>query len=99
MNKRLADRINEIMSAKQSLSTKYGKISEQFMPFLEKYPYEKGGFRFIGNPIDGVQFEDDKIVFVEFKTSGSRLTPQQKRIKEIVENKNVEFMEFRIDEE
>jgi len=41
MNKRLADRINEIMSAKQSLSTKYGKISEQFMPFLEKYPAKK----------------------------------------------------------
>lgn len=81
---------------KSSQSVKYGKMSEQFMPFLNDYPFEKGNFRFIGNPIDGVQFENDKIIFVEFKTGDSRLTPKQDEIRRLVEDKKIEFLEFRI---
>jgi predicted Holliday junction resolvase-like endonuclease len=81
---------------KKSLSSKYGKMTEQFLPFLEGYPYDPQNFRFIGSPIDGVQFDDDKITFVEFKVVGSKLTDRQKRIKELVENKKVDFEEYRL---
>lgn len=81
---------------KRSISTKYGKMSEQFMPFLKNYPYDEHNFRFIGTPIDGVQFEDDKIVIVEFKTGKSKLSEKQRKIKELVEKKKVKFEEIRI---
>jgi len=66
------------------------------MPFLRQYPYDAGNFRFIGTPIDGVQFENDKIVFVEFKTSTSQLSEKQKKIKEQIAAKKIIFEEFRI---
>lgn len=72
-------------------------MTEQFLPFLEEYPYDEQNFRFLGTPIDGIQFEDDKIVFVEFKAGDSKLTEKQKKIKEQVEKKKVEFEEFRIE--
>ena len=71
-------------------------MTEQFLPFLKDYPYNEQNFRFIGSPIDGVQFEDDKIVLVEFKVGGSNLTGKQKRIKELVEKKKVKFEEIRL---
>lgn len=72
-------------------------MSEQFMPFLKHYPHDPQRFRFLGTPIDGVQFEDDKIIFIEFKTSGSRLTDIQKKVIDMVDKKRVYFEEFRID--
>ena len=41
--------------------------------------------------IDGINFEDDKVVFIEFKTGNSNLSNKQKRIKNLVENKKVEW--------
>ena len=32
--------------------------------------------RFLGAPIDGVQFEDDRVILVEFKSGRSRLSGQ-----------------------
>jgi predicted Holliday junction resolvase-like endonuclease len=92
----LKNEINDILGKKQSLSTKYGKMSEQFMPFLKNYPYDEHNFRFIGNPIDGVQFENDKIVFIEFKTANSKLSSKQREIKDIIDKKLVFFKEFNI---
>ncbi len=88
----------DALSRKQSLSTKYGRMTEQFIPLLDLYPYDEHRFRFLGNPIDGVQFNDDGIVFVEFKTAGSRLSPDQRRIKELVNGKRVSFHEIRVPE-
>lgn len=96
--KRAQSRIQELLAAKQSLSTKYGKMTEHFMPFLEHYPYDSQKFRFIGTPIDGIQFEDDKIVFMEFKSGNATLTQKQKVIKKLVQEKKIAFEEFRINE-
>ncbi len=93
---KLRTKLLEALSRKQSLSTKYGKMTEQFMPLLDMYPYDEHNFRFLGNPVDGVQFNPDGIVFVEFKAADSRLTPEQKRIKELVGDKKVGFKEIRI---
>jgi predicted Holliday junction resolvase-like endonuclease len=89
----------ELLSKKQSMSVKYGKMSEQFIPLLQIYPHDEQNFRFIGNPIDGVQFNDDGIVLVEFKAAKAKLTPAQKHIKELVSEKKVFFEEIRVPEE
>ena len=87
-------RISDIKFQKQSLSTKYGKITEQFLPLLDVFPYDPSGFRFIGSPIDGIQFEENKIIFYEFKSGSSRLTSKQNQIKNIIEEGNVFFEEI-----
>ena len=92
----LHKKVEKLSSEKQSLSTIYGKITEQFAPFMKKYPYSTENFRFIGNPIDGIQFEDDHIIFVEFKTSKSKLTPIQNRIKKLVKEGKIKWFEFRM---
>ncbi|MEM2121289.1 MAG: Holliday junction resolvase-like protein [Candidatus Woesearchaeota archaeon] len=93
----LIKRILLISKKKKSLSSKYGRITEQFFPFIENYPYDPTNFRFIGSPIDGIQFNNDSIVFVEFKASNSKLSKREKEIKELVENKKVYFKVFRVD--
>ena len=93
---RLRNKIDEITSKKQSLSTTYGMITEQFAPFMKDYPFSPERFRFIGNPIDGIQFENDRIVFVEFKTHESHLSPVQNRIKKLIKNGSVDWFEFRM---
>lgn len=95
-HERLRLELQEALFRKKSLSSRYGKMTEQFIPFLESYPYDEQNFRFTGSPIDGVQFEPDRVVLVEFKTAGSGLTKRQKEIKEIVERGRVEFREFRL---
>ncbi len=94
--RKLQKELSLLKSDKQSILTRFGKTTEQFIPFLKDYPYDKEKFRFLGTPIDGVQFEDDKIVFVEFKTGESALSENQKNIKGLVEKKKVEFKELRV---
>lgn len=83
--------------SKRSQSVKYGQLTEQWIPFSSKFPYSAQNFRFIGKPVDGVSFEEDKIVFVEFKSNTSQLSEAQRRVKELVKEKKVEWFELRID--
>ena len=94
MNK---NRLSEVSFRKASLSSRYGKMTEQFMPFLKDYPYDPTNFRFLGSPIDGVQFTDDKIIFIEFKTANSQLSDKQRQIADLVYRKKIDFQEHRID--
>lgn len=95
--RRAAGRYQELGFRKNSLSSRYGKMTEQFMPFLKNYPYDPTNFRFLGSPIDGIQFEDDKIILIEFKTAGAMLNEKQKNIAELVWQKKVLFEEHRIE--
>lgn len=88
---------NSLQFSKQSQSVKYGKMSENWIPLSEKFPYDKTKFRFLGNPIDGIAFLDDKIVFCEFKTNTSKLSHTQENIRDLVKNKKVEWNEFRVE--
>lgn len=90
-------RFNDISFHKSSLSSRYGKMTEQFMPFLKDYPYDPSNFRFLGSPIDGIQFEEDKIVLIEFKAAGAQLSPKQKQIAELAANRRITFEEHRIE--
>ena len=78
-------------SRNRSLSTRYGQITEQFFPFMPCYPYDSKEFRMLGSPIDGVQFEDDKVILIEFKTAGSGLSKRQRKIKKLIDRGKVSF--------
>ncbi|KKQ90854.1 MAG: Holliday junction resolvase-like protein [Berkelbacteria bacterium GW2011_GWA1_39_10] len=95
--RRAKSQLNDVSFSKSSLSSKYGKMTEQFMPFLKNYPYDPQNFRFLGTPIDGVQFENDKIILIEFKTANSQLTERQRQIAELIWQKRIEFEEHRIE--
>ena len=86
----------KLSKKKRSMSSLYGRITEQFAPFMEEYPFDSKKFRFIGSPIDGIQFEEDGIYFIEFKAAGSVLTLQQKKIKELIERKKVGWHVFEV---
>lgn len=88
--------LTAVRSGKQSQSTRYGQITEQFMPWASNYPYDPSGFRFLGSPIDGVQFEEDRVILMEFKTADGKLTTTQRRIRDLVRDGKVGFEEFRL---
>lgn len=92
----LREELEELRFKKSSQAVKYGKLTEQFIPFVERFPFNPGEFRFIGNPIDGIVFDEEEIVFCEFKTASSSLNQNQRRIKQLVNNKRVKWLEFRI---
>ena len=91
-----SDVITELDKQKRSQSIRYGKLTEQFMPFIESYPYDPHDFRFLGTPIDGIQFTDDAIVLVEFKAADSQLSQRQRMIKKMVEEGSIRFEIYRI---
>ena len=93
----LEGEIRELLSKKQSMSTRYGQISEQWLPLMESFPYDPKQFRFLGSPIDGIAFSEDKIVFCEFKFADSKLSQKQRDIKKLVESGKVEWKEFRVE--
>ncbi len=88
----------EARHRKRSLSTTYGKITEQFAPFMDRYPYNAKHFRFIGSPIDGIQFTDDAIYLVEIKSAGSQLTARQRNIRQLVEDGHVFWYTFEVND-
>ncbi len=95
-NKHLEEELKKTTFALRSAYIKFGKTFEQFAPFTKDFTQEeKNGFTFLGMPIDGVIFGEDMIKFVEIKTGESQLSGKQKKIKKMVENGQVEFMEVR----
>ena len=92
----LLRRLRDLRSQKQSQSTRYGQISEQFAPHLAAWPWDPKGFRFIGSPVDGIQFTEEGVVFVEIKSADSRLSATQQAIKRQVEEGRVAWHEVRL---
>ncbi|MEA3200585.1 MAG: hypothetical protein QOE90_2013 [Thermoplasmata archaeon] len=90
--------LREARAAKRSQSAKYGNLTEQFAPWMEGWPFDPQGFRFLGKPVDGVQFEADAVYLVEIKSAGSRLSPAQQAVRDAVRRGRVGWVEFRVDE-
>ena len=38
-------------SNKRSISASYGRITEQWFPLMDRYPYDSANFRFLGTPL------------------------------------------------
>ena len=78
----------------ETLTIHKEEITEKLGAYRTRYPYDLKNFRHIGTPVDGVQFEDDQILFVTFKTDQSLPSPTQKRIKKLIEDKKVQWFDF-----
>ena len=75
-----------------------GLIAEQFAPFTKKFGelgWDLQEFKFLGRPVDGVQFQDDEVIIVEFKTGAAQLNPKQRNIKRLIAEGKVRFEEIR----
>ena len=97
--RRAEKKVKNVISQKKSSEVRLGKIGENMAPFFSGWPYDPNKFRFLGNPVDGIQFEDDEIIFVEIKTGKARLTNSQKSVKQLVQEGKVRFATFRVNEE
>ena len=90
--------IKEVGSRVHGASAGMGLMAEQFAPFTETFQglgWNIREFNFLGRPIDGIQFEEDEIIIVEFKTGDSNMSPEQRRIKALIEEGKVRFQEIR----
>lgn len=89
---------NKVVSQRKSSEVRLGKVAENMAPFVKEWPYDPNEFRFIGNPVDGIVFRADEIIFVEIKTGKAKYTESQKTVKNIVKEGKVSFATFRVDE-
>ncbi len=84
-----------------------GLFSEQIAPLLPDFPKDLriSEARFVGKPIDFLFFKgmDEKnisaVVFVEVKTGKSALSPIERKLRDAIRDKRVEWREYRISEE
>lgn len=93
------EKYNKELHYRKSSEVRLGKIGENLAPFLRDWPWSPGSFRFLGNPVDGIQFNDNEIIFVEVKTGGARLSKSQRKFKQLVKEGKVSFATFRISED
>ena len=90
---------SQLRSKIRSMSTKHGMMAEQFLPYYKDFPGDPQKFKFLGAPVDGILFEEDKIVIIEFKTGKSQLSATQRRIRKLIKEGKVYFQEIRMPEE
>ena len=94
-HKKLKTQYTQLYSQKKSSETRIGQVYEQMAPFLEGFKHNPKDSHFLGQPIDYVIFEEDKIVFLEVKYGYSRLSERQEKIKKLVEQGKVAWEELR----
>ncbi|KKL56488.1 hypothetical protein LCGC14_2244910 [marine sediment metagenome] len=93
------EQYGKLLGQKKSSEVRTGKITEQIAPFLEDYPLNPRTARFIGDPIDFIHFDEDKVTFVEVKSGKSQLSKKQKHIRDMVKAGKVDFVIYRVEGE
>jgi predicted Holliday junction resolvase-like endonuclease len=81
-------------SVKRSKSVMLGKMWEQIVPHYrpDDFNFIPSDARFLGSPVDFVIFKGssetniEEVVFLEIKTSKSRLSSQQTKLKKIIDS-------------
>jgi predicted Holliday junction resolvase-like endonuclease len=88
---------------KQSRAVLGGLVSEQIAPLLPGFPFDPGDCRFVGKPVDFIVFRGmaekniSEVVFLEIKSGSVRnLNDQEKKLKEAILAKKVNWAEFYI---
>lgn len=90
----LHKRIEDLTNENTSLQKVMNKKKEKFELHTDKYPYSIEDFRFIGNPIYGIQFENDQILFIANRRNKSKLTTKQNKIKKLVKEGKISWFEL-----
>ena len=91
-------------SVKKQRATIKGQISETLAPWSMTVVDSVSELNFLGNPIDFIGFKgldgkgDVDIKFIEVKSGKSKLNQNQKRVKDAVVAKRIEWVETRISE-
>ena len=102
-------RHNDILEArkdsiKKQRATIKGQISETLAPWSMTVVDSVSELNFLGNPIDFIGFKgldgkgDVDIKFIEVKSGKSKLNQNQKRVRDAVIAKRIEWVETRISE-
>jgi predicted Holliday junction resolvase-like endonuclease len=86
-----------------------GRIGEQLAPMLDAFAYRPSDARFIGSPVDFIVFDGladvaagradrlRRIVLLDVKTGGARLSAIQRRVRDCVGAGSVETYRFEAD--
>ena len=90
------EQYKNLLSQKKSSEVRTGKITEQISPFLSDYPLNPKTARFLGDPIDFVHFDQDKVTFVEVKSGKSQLSKRQRQIRDMIKEGKVDFVIYRV---
>lgn len=84
-------------AVKQSQHTTLGYVHEKIAPLLPDFPYHYKDLMFLGKGVDYIVFDGlsegslREIVFLEIKSWQSQLSPNEKRIKQAIDEKHVRF--------
>lgn len=94
---------------KRSVSSRVGKYMDRIAPILLDFGHDPRDVRWLGDPVDLIIFEGygnskdsgnieefNKIVICDVKTGNAVLTKEERRIKELIERKAIEWEEFRV---
>lgn len=85
----------------RSQAVTLGKVTEHIIPYLPDFAFNPKDVRFLGTPVDFVAFDGlsagrvEKVVFVEVKTAGSKLSARERSVKAAVEAGSVEWLDLR----
>ena len=88
-------------AVQQSRAVTRGQMYEQLVPYLPDFPFNPKDAQFLGHPVDFVVFdgldEGDlrRIVFVEVKTGGSKLTTRERLVRDAIRDGRVEWTQIR----
>lgn len=88
-------------AVQRSEAVTLGKVYEQLVPFLPDFAFNPKDVRFLGTPVDFMVFdglnEGDvrRVVFVEVKTGNAELSTRERRVREAIQAKRVEWTELR----
>jgi len=99
INDSITGELNKVVHQKKSSEVRLGKVGENLAPFTDGWPWDPNNFRFIGSPIDGIQFTEDRIYLIEIKTGKARLSKYQAKFKDLIRAGKITFATYRIGEE
>ncbi len=96
-------RMLRLDAVQRSQAVTTGKVYEQLVPYLPDFPFNPKDVRFLGTPVDLVVFDGlsegagavRRIVFVEVKTAGADLSTRERRVRDAVNARRVEWTEVR----
>ncbi len=94
--KTLKDENVKLLSSKKKSEIVTGQVAEKLVPFLEDFKHDPQHIQFLGQPIDYISFEKDKIVIIEVKSGNSKLNSKQRNIRDLIKNGKVEWELYRI---
>ena len=95
--KSLEFKYNKTYKTLSSIRVRHGQAWEKWIPMSKKFQEEVGPREkavFMGQPIDFVHFGDEYISFIEVKTGEAKLNTKQRKIRDMVKDKKIRWIEM-----